>query len=78
MSTASEIAPTKCVGPDYRAEEQKPTATVSTAVNFDNVTVLSQTPQLIALLRCVCLPRVAFQTAVRQTLTSVVTIQHYP
>ncbi|CCC13238.1 hypothetical protein SMACR_07016 [Sordaria macrospora] len=50
MSTTSEIAPTKCVGPDYRAEEQKPSATVSTAVDLANVTVLSQTPQLIALL----------------------------
>lgn len=39
-----------CVGPDYRSESQKPIATVSTAVNFDTVTVLPQTPQLIALL----------------------------
>lgn len=42
--------PTQCVGPDYRAANQKPMATVSTAVRFDNVTVLPQTPQLIALL----------------------------
>ncbi|KXX81770.1 Uracil phosphoribosyltransferase [Madurella mycetomatis] len=39
-----------CVGPDYRAESQKPTATVSTVVDVDTVTVLPQTPQLIALL----------------------------
>ncbi|KAK4645859.1 Uracil phosphoribosyltransferase, synthesizes UMP from uracil [Podospora bellae-mahoneyi] len=45
-----EVAPVKCVGPEYRAEDQKPTATVSTVVHFDNVTVLPQTPQLIALL----------------------------
>ncbi|KAJ9142624.1 Uracil phosphoribosyltransferase [Pleurostoma richardsiae] len=50
-ATASpSIAPTKCVGPVYRSESQNPTATVSTVVKFDNVTVLPQTPQLIALL----------------------------
>lgn len=38
------------VGPDYRDDKQKPTATVSTAVPFENVTTLPQTPQLIALL----------------------------
>jgi len=43
-------APSKCVGPDYRAAEEKPTATVSTQVKHDNVTILPQTPQLIALL----------------------------
>lgn len=43
-------APTQGVGPDYRTESQKPTATISTPVEFDNVTVLPQTPQLIALL----------------------------
>ncbi|KAK4203666.1 putative uracil phosphoribosyltransferase [Triangularia verruculosa] len=47
---SQEVAPVKCVGPEYRAEDQKPTATVSTVVHFDNVTVLPQTPQLIALL----------------------------
>jgi uracil phosphoribosyltransferase len=48
------LAPTQGVGPDYRTESQKPTATVSTSVaEFVNVTVLPQTPQLIALLRCV-------------------------
>ncbi|EON96102.1 putative uracil phosphoribosyltransferase protein [Phaeoacremonium minimum UCRPA7] len=50
-ATASpSIAPTKSVGPEYRSETQKPTATVSSKVKFDNVTVLPQTPQLIALL----------------------------
>jgi uracil phosphoribosyltransferase len=43
-------APTQCVGPDYRSESQKPTAAVSTGVEFDTVTILPQTPQLIALL----------------------------
>lgn len=41
-------APSQCLGPDYRAE--KPTATVSKHVKHDNVHVLPQTPQLIALL----------------------------
>jgi len=54
MSGKSEfrprLAPTQGVGPDYRTESQKPTATVSTGVEFENVTVLPQTPQLIALL----------------------------
>ncbi|KAL2140612.1 hypothetical protein VTI28DRAFT_3576 [Corynascus sepedonium] len=43
-------APTQCVGPVYRSESQKPTAAVSTGVEFDTVTILPQTPQLIALL----------------------------
>ena len=51
--SGTETAPTQCVGPDYRAESQKPTATVSTKVPVDTLTVLSQTPQLIALLTCV-------------------------
>lgn len=42
--------PTRCVGPDYRSEGQKPMATVSTGVNSENVVILPQTPQLIALL----------------------------
>ncbi|KAK4164873.1 uracil phosphoribosyltransferase-domain-containing protein [Cladorrhinum sp. PSN259] len=45
-----KAAPTQAVGPEYQSESQKPTATVSTPVDFDNVTVLPQTPQLIALL----------------------------
>lgn len=48
---ASEAqSPKQCVGPDYRPEKQKPTATVSTEVSFENVHTLPQTPQLIALL----------------------------
>jgi uracil phosphoribosyltransferase len=47
MSQADE-APVKHVGPDYR--EEKPTATVSTSVEYENVHILPQTPQLIALL----------------------------
>ena len=43
-------SPTQGVGPDYRPEEQKPTATVSTEISYDNVHILPQTPQLIALL----------------------------
>ena len=52
MSAQAKVAPTRPVGPDYRAESQKPAATVSTPVDFDTVTVLPQTPQLIALLSC--------------------------
>ncbi|KAF4779351.1 uracil phosphoribosyltransferase [Colletotrichum scovillei] len=48
--SVSGSGPTQCVGPLYRSESQKPTATVSTEIKLDNVVVLSQTPQLIALL----------------------------
>jgi uracil phosphoribosyltransferase len=48
-------APAQSVGPEYRSESEKPTATVSTQVAHDNVHVLAQTPQLIALLTCVAL-----------------------
>ncbi|KZL82720.1 uracil phosphoribosyltransferase [Colletotrichum incanum] len=48
--SASGSGPTQCVGPLYRSESQKPTATVSTEINSDNVIILPQTPQLIALL----------------------------
>ncbi|KAK1979695.1 uracil phosphoribosyltransferase [Colletotrichum cereale] len=48
--SASGGGPTQCVGPLYRSESQKPTATVSTEINSDNVIILPQTPQLIALL----------------------------
>lgn len=41
------------MGPDYRPATEKPTATVSTQVSHDNIHILSQTPQLIALLTCV-------------------------
>jgi uracil phosphoribosyltransferase len=52
MSSSSKkpSSPKQSVGPDYRDEKQKPTATVSTAVPFENVHTLAQTPQLIALL----------------------------
>ncbi|KAG9247888.1 uracil phosphoribosyltransferase [Calycina marina] len=47
---ATSTSSSKSVGPDYRPEIQKPTATVSTAIPHKNVHTLSQTPQLIALL----------------------------
>ncbi|KAF2261055.1 PRTase-like protein [Lojkania enalia] len=43
-------APSKSVGPEYRPDTQKPMATVSTALSHENVHILPQTPQLIALL----------------------------
>jgi hypothetical protein len=46
----SQPAPSQCVGPLYRADSQKPTATVSTELAHENVHILPQTPQLIALL----------------------------
>ncbi|PSK56601.1 uracil phosphoribosyltransferase [Elsinoe australis] len=42
--------PSQCIGPDYRRESQKPKATISKQVDCDNIHVLPQTPQLIALL----------------------------
>lgn len=45
-----QTAPSQCLGPDYRSAGDKPTATVSKEVQHDNVHVLPQTPQLIALL----------------------------
>ncbi|KAM7194764.1 Uracil phosphoribosyltransferase domain containing protein [Naviculisporaceae sp. PSN 640] len=53
MSTPIEKpkpGPVQSIGPDYRSASQKPQATVSTEVPFETVTVLPQTPQLIALL----------------------------
>ena len=47
------VSPAHCVGPDYRPDAQKPTATVSTKVEYEKVHTLPQTPQLIALLTCV-------------------------
>ncbi|MCJ1234501.1 Uracil phosphoribosyltransferase, synthesizes UMP from uracil [Varicellaria rhodocarpa] len=44
------ISPAHCVGPDYRPAKEKPTATVSTEISYENVHILPQTPQLIALL----------------------------
>jgi uracil phosphoribosyltransferase len=49
-ATQEPQSPKQCVGPHYRPEKQKPTATVSTEVSFPNVHTLPQTPQLIALL----------------------------
>ena len=49
-SATDTIAPAHCVGPDYRPKAQKPTATISTEVRYDNVHILPQTSQLIALL----------------------------
>lgn len=45
-----EKTPSRCVGPAYRPEEQKPKATISTELEHENVQILPQTPQLIALL----------------------------
>ena len=46
-------SPALGLGPDYRPEDEKPTATVSRKVPHENVHVLNQTPQLIALLTSV-------------------------
>ncbi|SLM39047.1 cytosine deaminase-uracil phosphoribosyltransferase fusion protein [Lasallia pustulata] len=48
--SGTAISPAQCVGPDYRPEDQKPTATISKEISYDNVHILPQTPQLIALL----------------------------
>ncbi|KAI9887765.1 MAG: Uracil phosphoribosyltransferase, synthesizes UMP from uracil [Watsoniomyces obsoletus] len=42
--------PMRDVGPDYKSKEEKPTATVSTDISYENVHILPQTPQLIALM----------------------------
>lgn len=42
--------PSQPLGPGYRDEAQRPTATVSKPIPQDNVFILEQTPQLIALL----------------------------
>jgi len=59
MTAEQTKAPSQSLGPDYRPEEKKPSATVSKTVAYDNVNVLPQTPQLIALLTYVIrsLPR---------------------
>lgn len=44
-------APSGHLGPEYKRNDEKPSATVSTKVAHENVTILPQTPQLIALLR---------------------------
>ena len=43
-------SPAQGVGPTYRRDDEKPTATVSKEVSYENVHILPQTPQLIALL----------------------------
>lgn len=43
-------SPAQGVGPIYQPDGEKPTATVSKEISYENVHVLSQTPQLIALL----------------------------
>lgn len=48
--TTGMIAPAQRVGPDYRPDAQKPTATISTQISYDNVHILPQTSQLLALL----------------------------
>ncbi|KAJ9623617.1 Uracil phosphoribosyltransferase, synthesizes UMP from uracil [Taxawa tesnikishii (nom. ined.)] len=53
MAAGEEKAPTQCLGPEYKSESERPTATVSKHVEHDNVTVLEQTPQLIALLTAI-------------------------
>jgi uracil phosphoribosyltransferase len=50
MSTQGSRAPAQSVGPEYLSQSQKPTATVSTKVEHENVHVLPQTSQLISLL----------------------------
>lgn len=55
-SDSNPAAPAHCVGPDYRPQAQKPTATVSTDISYDNVHILPQTSQLIALLTYAHLP----------------------
>lgn len=46
----NEPGPVKGVGPVSIPDDKKPAATVSKVVKYENVSVLPQTPQLIALL----------------------------
>ncbi|KAN0072548.1 Uracil phosphoribosyltransferase domain containing protein [Elaphomyces granulatus] len=48
--TEAVTSPAQGVGPLYRPDGEKPTATVSKDASYENVHVLPQTPQLIALL----------------------------
>ena len=52
MASSEEHVPSPAqgVGPIYRPDWEKPRATVSKEVPYENVHVLPQTPQLIALL----------------------------
>ncbi|KAG5949988.1 UPRTase [Claviceps sorghi] len=43
-------APTQCIGQSHDLVEHKPNATVSVKISFENIHVLPQSPQLIALL----------------------------
>jgi len=49
-SPTNHEPPARSVGPEYRPDTEKPTATVSEQVSHENVHVLPQTSQLIALL----------------------------
>ena len=48
--TEAITSPAQGVGPFYKPDGEKPTATVSKDASYENVHVLPQTPQLIALL----------------------------
>lgn len=50
-----ERVPTQHVGPEYKSTDEKPEATVSKDLHLDNLQILPQTPQLIALLTYVTL-----------------------
>jgi uracil phosphoribosyltransferase len=50
LAAAPSPDPAKGLGPPYRPDDQKPTATVSRDVPHETVQILPQTPQLIALL----------------------------
>jgi uracil phosphoribosyltransferase len=63
MADKTQDTHTTPVGPSYRTHQQKPSATVSVDVKLDNVHVLSQTPQLIALLSYVHFPNWASQAS---------------
>jgi hypothetical protein len=73
-------APSKCVGPEYKDSKDKPTATVSTEVHHDNVHILPQTPQLIALLTYVTsVASIEAEACVpKQILTDLSSSQHHP
>ena len=63
QTAIDSTGPAHCLGPDYRPEEQKPTATVSTEIKYNNVHILPQTAQLIALLTYVHItPEVFFES----------------
>lgn len=45
-----ERVPSDHIGPEYKSMDEKPKATVSKTLDLDNLQILPQTPQLIALL----------------------------